>query len=156
MFTPFFKLRQKELAKKEITIHHAPHAIQSPHISIPDKEKVFAALSYEKNSTWDISGAKARIRDFDFARYDETRNFPAIDGSSKLSPYIRFGLVSIRELYTKALTENAQVYISELARREFRHHIMFYFPETRLTEFLEKRRKLAWDNNEKYFTARKE
>lgn len=33
---------------------------------------------------------------------------------------------------------------------------MFHFPETRLVEFLEKRRKLAWDNNEKYFKARQD
>lgn len=48
------------------------------------------------------------------------------------------------------------MFISELAWREFWNHIMFYFPETRAVEFLEKRRKLAWNNNKKLFDARKE
>lgn len=156
VFTPFYKLRQKELEKIEITCHHAPHKIEPITKKKHSDSFDYSSLASTKQTPWRISLGRDRIKHFDFANYNETRNFPAVDGSSKLSPYIRFWIVSIREIYKKALQQWAQVYISELARREFWHHIMFHFPETRLIEFLEKRRKLAWDNNEKYFEARKD
>lgn len=37
----------------------------------------------------------------DFSHYDELRNLPAVDGSTRLSPYIRFGIFSVREIYAK-------------------------------------------------------
>lgn len=46
-------------------------------------------------------------------------------------------------------------FISELAWREFRQHIAHHFPDSRQTEFLEKRRNLAWANREEWFEARK-
>ena len=95
---------------------------------------------------------------FDFAHYDDTRNIPSIDGSSKLSPYTRFGLVSIRELYRELLSKNDPIhtatYLSVLARREYRQHTAHYFPESRIMEFQEKKRKIARDNNKEFFKAR--
>ena len=46
-----------------------------------------------KNSTFGPAGILAS---FDFGHYDEFRNEPWINKTSRLSPYIRFGLVSIR------------------------------------------------------------
>ena len=94
---------------------------------------------------------------FDFTRYDDTRNSPSIDGSSKLSPYTRFGLISIRELYRELLSKNdpshTATYLSELARREFWQHIAHHFPESRIMEFQEKKRKIARDNNKELFKS---
>jgi deoxyribodipyrimidine photo-lyase len=104
-------------------------------------------LSYVPNTNRPIDLWKERLKNFSFSRYDETRNIPSIDGSSKLSPYSRFGLVSVREIYQKALQENGLVYISEIARREFWQHIYYHFPDTRTTEFQEKRRNIAWNND---------
>ncbi|MGB9609001.1 MAG: FAD-binding domain-containing protein, partial [Minisyncoccia bacterium] len=97
-----------------------------------------------------------RLKTFDFINYNQTKNFPGIDGSSKLSPYIRFGIISIRKIFNqvKDLSEN---YIRELAWREFWYHIKFYFNEFYNLEFQEKRRNLIWENNkdfiEKFFNA---
>gem|GEM_PF-2885457 len=45
-------------------------------------------------------------------------------------------------------------YIAELARREFWQHIMHYFPETVDIEFQERKRNIAWINDESQFEAR--
>ena len=37
----------------------------------------------------------------DFSHYNDLRNLPAVDGSTRLSPYIRFGIFSVREIYAK-------------------------------------------------------
>ena len=78
----------------------------------------------------------------DFSRYDEERNLPGVDGSTRLSPYIRFGVFSIREIYAK-VWENPTL-LSEIIWREFWYHIPHYFPETYHLEFQEKRRNITW------------
>jgi len=106
-----------------------------------------------------------RMMTFDFTRYDDTRNIPSIDGSSKLSPYTRFWLVSIRELYREIVIarneaidiqdkKSCSTYISELARREYRQHTAHHFPESRIMEFQEKKRNIQRDNNKELFNAR--
>lgn len=93
---------------------------------------------------------------FDYDGYDDTRNIPSIDGSSRLSPYIKFGLISIRQLYALSTQVTSQVYTSELARREFWQHIMHRFPQTLEIEFQEKRRNLSRENDEALIQARKD
>ena len=47
-------------------------------------------------------------------------------------------------------------YLSELARREFRHHIMYNYPETKQIEFLEKRRHIQRSQDSQLLEARTE
>ncbi len=79
VFTPFFKLWQKQLATKEIVIHKAPSQISSPKVEMVPLDSIFKKLSYKKNTIRDVTTAHERLHEFDFSRYHETRNFPAID-----------------------------------------------------------------------------
>lgn len=155
VFTPFYKLWQKHLdAHPELTQSSTtPTKIHSPTIDLTPRSKIEPHLGGENTSQWSIDFPKNRLQQFDFSTYNDTRNIPSLDWSSKLSPYIRFGIISIREIYQKALKEWAQTYISELAWREFWQHIYYHFPHTRTLEFQEKRQNITWDNNEKYFEA---
>ena len=80
-----------------------------------------------------------------FAHYDEQRNIPWIDGSTRLSPYIRFWIFSIREIYEKI--KDNQVLLSEIIWREFWYHIAYHFPFIYEYEFLERRRNILWDRD---------
>ena len=84
--------------------------------------------------------------DRDFSHYDELRNFPSIDGSTRLSPYIRFGIFSVREIYAK-MRDNP-VLLSEIIWREFWYQIAYYFPFTYKIEFQERRRTIDWKRDE--------
>jgi deoxyribodipyrimidine photo-lyase len=132
--------------------------INSPRIDTKPSEKIKSELSFSKNKYWSLDFPEKRLEEFDFCRYHETRNFPYIDGSSKLSPYIRFGIVSIRRIYkaVSSLPCDVNTFISELAWREFWYHVMHHFPETREMEFQEKRRNIKWINDEGWFEAWKE
>lgn len=68
-----------------------------------------------------------------------------MDGSTRLSPYIRFGVFSIREVFHSM--EESQTLISELAWREFWYHIAYHFPQTHEIAFQEKRRHIHWENS---------
>ena len=100
-----------------------------------------------ENKIWKYNFGFIRLQKFNFRNYDKTRNFPGIDGTSKLSPYIRFGIISIRKIYNK-IKNLSEAYVKELAWREFWYHIRYYFTELNNLEFQEKRRNLSWENNE--------
>lgn len=155
VFTPFYKLRQKYIQEKPhiLEIDIIPNKIQSPKIDISNLSQIEKKLDFIPNTQRPIWFWDKRKDNFSFSTYNETRNIPSIDGSSKLSPYIRFWLLSIRELYIKAKNDEAQVYISELAWREFRQHIFYNFPLSRTLEFQEKKRNIKRNNNKKHFEA---
>ncbi len=155
VFTPFYKLWQKEV---EIFKLLNIKKIVSPKIKTNGIEEIISDIKYKPNKYWSVNFAKKRIKKFDFCSYVDTRNFPYRDGSSRLSPYIRFGIISIRQLYNyvSSLGCPDDTYISELAWREFWYHIIYHFPECRDIEFQQKRRGLNWDNNKKNLEAWKE
>lgn len=153
VFTPFFKLWEKKRKGKESP---ALATIDTP--VVPDMKPLedhVGGVREDMASMWPVDFAEKRLQEFDFDSYEETRNLPYIDGTSRLSPYLRFGVVSVRRVYNAAMRNSpeANTYVSELAWREFWYHIMHYFPETRHMEFQEKRRNMKWINNERWFIA---
>lgn len=156
VFTPFYKLW---LGKNKRTMLELNlKEIKSPKIEITPATQMLKGLCTRENTYWPLSFPEDRLSDFDYEGYDENRNFPFMDGTSRMSPYLRLGVISVRKLY-KAAVSNARepkVFISELAWREFWYHIMHYFPETRESEFQAKRRNIRWINNENWYTAWKE
>lgn len=85
--------------------------------------------------------------------YEETRDFPAKDGTSRLGPYLRFGLVSIRKMIKKAIAQENEVFWSELIWREFFMQILWHFPNTTKKSFKSKYDRIEWRNNENEFKA---
>jgi len=61
-------------------------------------------------------------------KYGEQRNFPGINGTSKLGVHLRFGTISIRKLATEA-KELSETYLNELIWRDFYHCILWHFPQ---------------------------
>jgi deoxyribodipyrimidine photo-lyase len=84
------------------------------------------------------------------ANYQEVRDFPSIDGTSHLSPHLRYGTVSVRKMVNWAATTNA-VFLSELIWREFFMQILFNFPEEITNNFKPAYDEIRWLNNEDDF-----
>lgn len=82
--------------------------------------------------------------------YDETRNFPALDGTSKLGIHFRFGTISIREKARVAQKLNA-TFMNELIWRDFYAMIMANFPHVVSNPFRAKYDLIEWVNNEDHF-----
>ncbi len=85
-------------------------------------------------------------------KYDEQRNFPGIDGTSKLGIHFRFGTISIREKARKALALN-QVFLSELIWRDFYAQILDAFPHVTKGAFRPKYDKVEWRFDEQEYMA---
>ncbi len=82
--------------------------------------------------------------------YEEKRNFPALNGTSKLGIHFRFGTISIRDKARKAAKLSA-TYLSELIWRDFYSQILYHFPHVADKAFRPKYEGIAWRNNEKEF-----
>lgn len=98
-------------------------------------------------------------------QYSETRNALVADpfaeatpmGSSYLSPYLRFGVLSPRQVYWAAqgalqhapnaeARKSVETYINELIWREFYHHILFHFPHVDRGNFRPEYDAVPWRN----------
>lgn len=114
--------------------------------------------SYPFLSLGDIGFKTSSIKvpDYDISdslidNYEETRNFPALDQTSHLGIYLRFGAVSIRKMISKALESNNETFLKELIWREFFMQILWHFPHTINTSFRPKYDAIIWNNNEDLF-----
>jgi deoxyribodipyrimidine photo-lyase len=85
-------------------------------------------------------------------RYGESREFPAIQGTSRISVHLRFGTVSIRELARKGLAYSEK-WLNELIWRDFYMMILWHFPHSATSAFNPAYNHIGWINNEKDFDA---
>ena len=105
-----------------------------------------------------ISDSVAKI-----SEYDKNRNRLDLDGTSALSPYIRFGMISMRQAAHAALLpspngraardEGATTWLNELIWREFYISILYHFPHVAETAFHPALANIPWRNNPSEFDA---
>jgi deoxyribodipyrimidine photo-lyase len=125
----------------------APPAPQAPldiaSDPLPATTAGFATPGAQLRALWPAGEDAALQRLADFAEermawYQERRDFPAIDGTSQLSPYLAAGVVSPRQCLHAALRINqgefesgnpgAVSWVNELLWREFYKHILVGYP----------------------------
>jgi deoxyribodipyrimidine photo-lyase len=85
-------------------------------------------------------------------KYHLTRDFPGIEGTTRLSVHLRFGTVSIRELARIAQDKNEK-WLNELIWRDFYHMILWHFPEVVNRSFKPDYDRIEWRNNPVEFEA---
>jgi len=99
--------------------------------------------------------------------YQDKRDFPSIDATSVLSPYLACGSISLRRCVHEAVQRNggqiskgspgAVHWISELIWREFYKHILVGFPRVSMHRaFNHSTERINWIRNEEHLDAWKE
>lgn len=83
-------------------------------------------------------------------KYSQNRNYPAIQGTSRLGIHLRFGTISIRKLALEAFELN-RTYLNELIWREFYMMILYHNPEVVDRSFKPQYDQIPWRNNETEF-----
>ncbi|TXE06134.1 deoxyribodipyrimidine photo-lyase [Seonamhaeicola algicola] len=97
------------------------------------------------------SGIKVKAYSLDnLDVYKEKRDFPDADITSYLSPHLRFGTVSVREIISK-LNDKNSVFLSELIWREFFMQILYHFPKVVTENFKQKYDGVQWRNDKADF-----
>lgn len=95
--------------------------------------------------------------------YNAQRDFPAVEGTSQIAPYLAIGVLSPRVCVqmainagggTLAFDEGVETWVKELAWRDFYIHILHFFPRvSRHKAFKEDTEQLAWRDSEADFAA---
>ncbi len=85
-------------------------------------------------------------------KYDEVRDFPALNQTSNLSVLLRFGTFSTRKAIDLALRTN-KVWLNELIWRSFFKQILFHFPHVVNEPFKPLYSDFPWRNNTDEFAA---
>jgi deoxyribodipyrimidine photo-lyase len=126
VFTPYSRKWKTELeVKQSALLKHYP------------SEKYLSKLQSHKPSDFDLHNigfkyAKTNIKEPELKhslirQYHLKRDYPAINGTSRLSVHLRFGTISIRETVRTAKELN-EVWLNELIWREFYMMILYQFP----------------------------
>jgi len=164
VFTPYSKAWKKLPQPSAVRIEPArrfmpvPGRIQS--LAIPDAIPVENFPSGEDE-------AERRLRDFLAGRvsdYREARNRLDVDGTSSLSPYFRFGILSsryavlsvldvIRNAPNSCARAGAETWLNELIWREFYQSILYHFPDVSRKAFRADLRGIEWNHASEKFSA---
>ncbi|MBW4505502.1 MAG: deoxyribodipyrimidine photo-lyase [Scytonematopsis contorta HA4267-MV1] len=187
VYTPFWKnwISRPKMKPVETRFIASP-STKSPSASLqnltPEEEKIAKQAGVIELPTakdlgfiWDKelflapgeAAAQERLEEFcskAIDEYQEQRNFPAIDGTSRLSAALKFGVIGIRTVWqaTEEAMSNSRsdetqkairTYQQEIAWREFYQHVMYQFPELAEGAYREPFKNFPWQNNEKHFQA---
>lgn len=152
VYTPYMKKWKEHFYKDGILPYNSDSKLANiithsyPFLNLAD---IGFTISEIEPAPYDISQSL-------ITNYIDTRNFPAIEGTSMLSPYLRFGAISTRTLIQIAANSKKETFLNELIWREFFMQILWHFPETVTKSFHPKYDNIKWRNNEKDFKAWRE
>ncbi|MFY7878984.1 MAG: cryptochrome/photolyase family protein [Lacibacter sp.] len=148
VFTPYSKKWKQKLndaALKDYNLKDRFSCFFKQHpVSMPKLEEMgFVSKPFEFPG-WHMDELLIR-------RYKEQRDFPALNGTSKLSVHLRFGTISIRGLVRSSLSLN-ETFLNELIWRDFYHMILWQFPHIGEGKSFKKEYDwIGWRNDEDAF-----
>ena len=112
------------------------------------------------------AGAQAALLnqflDYHVQDYGDGRDIPAEPNTSKLSPYLRFGNLSPRQVWHAAQSSKLErpeaagsidKFLSEIGWREFCYHLLFHFPTMPDEAFNPKFSFFPWDEDPERLAA---
>ena len=148
VFTPYMKKWKKVFKGTEWknfpSENHLDNLIDSTNLP----ELQLSEMGFEESS---IKVSDYHLESEFLENYDNTRDKPSINGTSRLSPYLRFGLVGYRKIVQKALSVDDETFLNELIWREFYKVILYHYPESVKNSFKKKYDRIEWRNDEAEF-----
>jgi len=156
VFTPFFKKANQRPIPKPKKNQFTNYCTTS--LEIEAENKLIQNVLPEENPNLAIHGGRTNalkiLNDLDrFSNYSSDRDFPSKPSTTKLSAHLKFGTVSIREVYyaIKNQFDVDHPLIRQLYWRDFYTQIGYHFPRVFKRSFRSKYDKLDWNYDEKAF-----
>ncbi|WP_342343784.1 deoxyribodipyrimidine photo-lyase [Candidatus Liberibacter africanus] len=163
IYTPFRTAFIKKLAQANLSSLAAPVIRQTGPVNIEKIPQFFNYSFQEVDPMFPIGEQNALciLREFCKQKvqdYVKHRDIPAIQGTSKLSPYLSIGVLSPRQCWNRLKKEfvdlliqpnsGAFSWLNELIWREFYRHLMALYPSIcKGIPFILWTEKIAWNNN---------
>jgi len=168
VFTPFWRTAEQIylnqppsknyiVKKKTKAINFFKNSIDLKNI-LPDKKWYEKFDKYWKVSENDSQKILKDLLENKIKDYGTNRDIPSINGTSRLSPYLKFGQIHVNTIWKKCNELKSKgigyrKYINELGWREFSHSLINYFPEFLKGNFRKEFDKFPWAKNEKFLKA---
>lgn len=164
VFTPYKSAWLKRLSDASLQPH--PVADFASRLAKPSEARMpsLSEIGFEPSDLPTLgvkpgmSGAAQAWRTFEprLASYDQERDRPDLDTTSRLGVHLRFGTLSIRELARRAYYasgKGAQVWLSELVWRDFFHMILYQHPRVVRHAYHSEYDEIRWPGSEADFEA---
>uniref|UniRef100_UPI00356A9E5E cryptochrome/photolyase family protein n=1 Tax=Salegentibacter sp. TaxID=1903072 RepID=UPI00356A9E5E len=148
VYTPYMKLWKAQFKDLNLKIHYTSQHLKN---LIPNSRLPNLSLSDIGFKTSEIKVPDYNVAPTLIQKYENTRNIPGRDGTSRLGPHLRFGTVSIRKMVKKADSEDNKTFLEELIWREFFMQVLYHFPDTVTESFKKKYDRIKWRNNAEEF-----
>lgn len=149
IYTPYMNKWRGKLTNFYITPYpnkkYFSSFLKTAPFSFPKIEELGFESTQEDSSIPEINEKLIR-------NYNKNRNYPSIDGTSRMSVHLRFGTISIRSVAAKA-KELSDVWLNELIWREFYMMVLDNFPFVEERSFKKQYDRILWKNDEKDFQA---
>lgn len=149
VFTPYQKRFMEKLNQEMLrplrTSQYSHHFYRAKPLPMP----LLSTLGFEPV---EIDFPSKSLSQVLLEKYAIDRDFPAKEGTSKLSVHLRFGTVSIRRVTALALL-SSQVFVNELIWRNFYSQILWFFPHVVTKSFKPAFDNIIWQNNIEQFKA---
>lgn len=157
VFTPFYRAWLKEIFVAPA--RDVPDDLRGPDLPCDDA----AVLLPEGQPLLPAGPAAAdeRLRRFvadDTAYYRDERDIVAHSTTSRLSPYLRFGMCTAQQIarqlgLPRPLDLGAEAFWRQIAWREFFHHLLWWRPEAARGALQPQFRAVRWDNDPAHIAA---
>ena len=168
VFTPFWRVAEQKylslpppknytVKKKSKQKSFFKNCIEPKNI-LPKKDWYKKFDKYWKISENDSKKILNELIDNKIKDYGTTRDIPSVEGTSKLSPYIKHGQIHVESIWNKCNGIKTKgigyrKYINELGWREFSHSLINYFPEFLKGNYRKDFDKFPWVRNDKHLKA---
>lgn len=145
VYTPYSKLWLNEFQKIDLQGFPSEKKLDNL-LDIPFEELKIEDIGFQKTDlAFEVPEADLHI----IKTYEDTRNFPAVKGTTQLGVHLRFGTISVRKL-AKIAKENNLTFLKELIWREFFMQILYHFPKVVNHSFKSKYDAIPWENNPEF------
>ena len=145
VYTPYSKLWLNEFQKVDLQGYPSEKKLDNL-LEIPFEEFKIEEIGFQKTDlAFEVPEADLHI----IKTYEETRNFPAVKGTTQLGVHLRFGTISVRKL-AKIAKQNNLTLLKELIWREFFMQILYHFPKVVNHSFKTKYDAIPWENNPEF------
>jgi len=168
VFTPFWRVAE-EVYLKKVPLRDAKLKKKNKKIFIFKQSSDLAKVLPNKNwfkkfeKYWtpsEINSDKVlkNLIDKKINNYHKTRDYPSIEGTSKISPYLKHGQIHVEKIWKSCNNiENKNTgyrkFINEIGWREFSHSLINYFPQMLKGNLRKEFDSFPWVENKKYLEA---
>jgi deoxyribodipyrimidine photo-lyase len=148
IFTPYSKVWLSKFSPAELR-DYSIKKLKDNFFRFTSSMPTLESIGFSKT---DVTFPSAEINQDIIQKYDSTRDYPSIEGTSRLGVHLRFGTVSIRKLVRIAYELNS-TFLKELIWREFFMMILYHFPYSAAASFKPQYDRIKWLNSETDFEA---